>query len=154
MKKVSRSIKKKPSVKEKKSSAPTAQDFVVEVARLLSDNKCQDVAVLDLRKLSSVTDFVVIGSGTSDRQMHSAMSHIEALGDKTGFQAFRRNSDDRSTWLITDFVDVIVHLFERNTRAHYDLELLWGDAPRVEWERPGQSTRNRAGLIAGDTLGS
>lgn len=149
MKKTSRSVKKKAPAK---SEAPSAEEFVIEVARLLHDDKCQDVAVLDLRKISSVTDFVVIGSGTSDRQMHSVMSHIEKLGEKHGFPAFRRNSDERSTWLVSDFVDLIVHLFEPNTRAHYDLELLWGDAPRIGWERPEQATRNRAGLSKEDRL--
>lgn len=149
MKKAStRTVKKKPA----KDKGPSAEEFVIEVARLLHDDKCQDVVVLDVRKVSSVTDFVIIGSGTSDRQMHSVMSHVEALGDKTKFPAFRRNSDERSTWLVSDFVDFIVHLFEPNTRAHYDLELLWGDAPRIEWERPEQATRNRAGLSKDDRL--
>ena len=49
------------------------------------------------------------------------------------------SADDRASWLLADFVDVIVHVFEPNTRAHYDLEMLWGDAPRLEWERPKQA---------------
>jgi ribosome-associated protein len=108
--------------------------------------------VLDLRGLSQVTDFVVIGTGTSDRQMRSVLDHVEELGGKAGFTAFKRSVDARSTWILVDFVDVIVHLFEPNTRAHYDLEMLWGDAKRPAWERPGQAPRNRAGLRADDAL--
>jgi len=120
--------------------------FAIEAARMVRDDKCDDVVLLDVRELSQVSDFLVIGSGTSDRQMHTVLKHVEELAKGRGYPSFRSNSDDRSTWLLVDFVDVVVHLFEPNTRAHYDLEMLWGDAPRIEWERPDQMPRDRAGL--------
>ncbi|MFZ4575544.1 MAG: ribosome silencing factor [Phycisphaerales bacterium] len=120
--------------------------FAIESARLVRDDKCEDVVLLDVRQLSQVTDFIIVGSGTSDRQMGSVLKHVEDLGKTRGFSAFRTTTDDRSTWLLADFVDVVVHLFEPNIRAHYDLEALWGDAPRIEWERPDQMNRDRAGL--------
>lgn len=125
------------------------RSFVVEAARLLSDDKCEDVVVLDVRELSQVADFIIIGSGTSDRQMRSVLTHVEELGAKTGFAPYRSSTDDRATWLLADFVDVVVHVFEPNTRAHYDLEMLWGDAPRLEWQREGGPERDRAGLRTG-----
>lgn len=131
---------------------PAGEAFAVETARLLSDDKCTDVVVLDVRGLSQVTDFLVIGSGTSDRQMHSVIMHVEELGQRHGQRLFRSNRDDRATWLLADFSDVIVHLFEPNTRAHYDLEMLWGDAKRPAWERRGKDSRNRAGLSADDAV--
>jgi ribosome-associated protein len=109
------------------------------------------VVLLDVRALSQVTDFIVIGSGTSERQMRSVLSHVQDLGQERSFGVFRASSDDRSTWLLADFVDVVVHVFEPNTRAHYDLEMLWGDADRVTWEREGQP-RNRAGLKPDDPV--
>jgi ribosome-associated protein len=121
-------------------------DFAIEAARLVRDDKCEDVLLLDVRELSQVTDFIIIASGTSDRQMHSVLRHVEELGKSRGIPSFRSSADDRSTWLLIDFVDLVVHLFEPNTRAHYDLEMLWGDAPRIAWERPDQVQRDRAGL--------
>lgn len=120
--------------------------FAIDAARLIRDDKCEDVLLLDVRELSQVTDFIVIGSGSSDRQMRSVIKHVEELSHERGHTVFRNNADERSTWLLADFVDVVVHLFEPNTRAHYDLEALWGDAPRLEWERPDQMNRDRAGL--------
>ncbi len=120
--------------------------FAIEAARLVRDDKCEDVVLLDVREYSQITDFIIIGTGTSDRQMHSVLQHVEDMGKERKMTAFRSNTDDRSTWLLMDFVDVVVHLFEPNTRAHYDLEMLWGDAPRLEWERPDQIKRDRAGL--------
>lgn len=126
------------------SSAPVrrsaALPFAIEAARLIADDRCEDVLLLDTRRLSPVTDYIVIGTGTSDRQMRSVLQHVEDLGKVHGHRAYGVNADERSTWLLTDFVDVTVHLFEPNTRAHYDLESLWGDAPRVEWRRDGAPT--------------
>ena len=122
--------------------------FAIEAARLVRDDKCEDVTLLDVRELSQVTDYIIVASGSSDRQMHSVLRHVEELGKGRNMPSFRSNADDRSTWLLIDFVDVVVHLFEPNTRAHYDLEMLWGDAPRIQWERPAQLPRDRAGLNA------
>lgn len=111
----------------------TVRSFAIDVARSLRDDKCEDIVVLDVRGLSNVTDYVVIGSGTSQRQMGSALQHIEDLASNQRVGRLQSNRDDRELWLLADFVDVVVHLFEPNTRAYYDLEMLWGDAPRVEW---------------------
>jgi len=127
-----------------------AEEFAIESARCMDDDKCTDVVVLDVRGKNPMTDFLVIGSGTSDRQMRAVLHHIQELGDKLGYQAVRSTSDDRATWLLADFMNVIVHLFEPNTRAHYDLEMMWGDTARIEWERPGTASRDRAGLNASE----
>jgi len=116
--------------------------FAVDAARMIHDDKCEHVLLLDVRELSTVTDFIIIGSGTSQRQMASALDHVEELARDRGFQRHATHRDERSLWLLADFVDVVVHLFEPNTRAHYDLEMLWGDAPRLEWEN---GARPRAG---------
>jgi ribosome-associated protein len=128
------------------------RSFAVDLARLASDDKLENVLLLDVRALSQVTDYIVIATGTSERQMHSVLQHVQDLGQERGFPVFRSSEDDHSTWLLADFVDVVVHLFDAATRAHYDLEMLWGDAPRLEWERPERAPRNRAGLRAGEPL--
>lgn len=120
--------------------------FAIEAARLASDDKCEDVLLLDVRNLSQVADYLIVASGTSDRQMRSVADDVDELAAKHRYPVFRRDADDRTTWIVVDCVDVVVHIFEPNTRAHYDLEMLWADAPKVEWERPGQIKKDRAGL--------
>ncbi len=107
--------------------------FAIAAARLCDDDKCTHVRLLDVRTISQVTDYIVIASGTSERQMRSVLEHIRELGEEAGFPAFRISTDTNANWLLADFVDVVVHLFEPDTRLHYDLETLWGDAQRVEW---------------------
>lgn len=118
-----------------KTPVEEARAFAIEAARLMSDDKCVDIVIIDVTKLTSVSDFIVIGTGTSDRQMRSTLGDITEFGRSCGHQVSSRSEDDRATWVLADFVDVVVHLFEPNTRAYYDLEMMWGDAPRVDWAR-------------------
>ena len=110
-------------------------EFAVEAARLLGDRHCTDIRLLDLRGISQVCDFILIGSGTSDRQMRSVADEIGALAKERGASKFRTNNDPASTWIIVDFIDLVVHLFEPSRRAYYDLEDLWSDAAAVEFAR-------------------
>lgn len=112
-----------------------SETLAVELARLFHDDKCTDVVVLDVRGVSPLTDFLVVASGTSERQMASVLEHAVELVEKQGGEAFGVTKDPGTLWLIADFVDVVAHLFEPNTRAVYDLEMLWGDARRVQWQR-------------------
>jgi ribosome-associated protein len=133
-----------------KTPLDQARAFAVESARLLSDDKCSDIVVLDVSKLNANSDFIVIGTGTSDRQMRSTLNDVADLGATMGHNLYTRSVDDRATWVLADFVNVIVHLFEPNTRAYYDLEMMWGDAPKVAWERaPGDvpPPRNRRVVV-------
>ncbi len=109
--------------------------FVIEAARLLSDSHCSDIVVFDVTELSDVTDFIIIASGTSDRQIRSVADDVTKLAKESDLEKFGRDEDGPSTWVVLDLIEAIVHLFEPNTRAHYDLEMMWGDAPRVEWKR-------------------
>ena len=118
-----------------------AQSFATSAAQLLRDDKCTDILVLDLRGLSEITDFFVIASGTSDRQMRSAAMHVEELGEQQSFALHRSNLKEReATWIVLDFVDVVVHVFEPQARLYYDLEMLWGDAKRIDWRDANQSS--------------
>jgi len=97
-----------------------------EVVDALADRKVVDAIVLDLRGISSATDFFVIGSGTSDAHVrgmaerlleHHRPHHVEGLA--------------QGRWVLLDFVDFVVHLFHPEQREFYQLERLWGDAPVV-----------------------
>ena len=111
------------------------QKFAIESARLLSDLHCEDVVVFDLQRLSNLTDYMLIATGTSDRQIRSISKDVDDLAEKLGLVRFGREIDDLATWNVLDFVDVVIHLFDPDTRAHYDLEMMWGDAPEVVWQQ-------------------
>ena len=90
--------------------------------------------MVDLTKLWPVADYFVIATGSSARQMRSVCDEIAEMGQPLNFRAFRRNGYEGQSWIVIDFVDVVLHLFSPEARTYYDLENLWGDAPRVAWE--------------------
>lgn len=112
-----------------------ARSFTIDAARLMRDLHCLDVVIFDVQGLSDVTDHIIIASGTSDRQIRSVGQDVEELAEQMGLPKFGHDVDSPTTWLVLDFVDVVVHLFEPATRTHYDLEMMWDDAPRVAWQR-------------------
>ena len=99
--------------------------FAIEAAQMMHDRHCADVRLLDVRGLSQVCDYVLIGSGTSGRQIRSVAQDLEELGETHDNHVFRCNADEAATWVVVDFVDLVAHLFEPNQRAYYDLEFLW-----------------------------
>jgi ribosome-associated protein len=110
----------------------------LELARLAGitalDKKAEDLLILDVRGLSSFTDFFVIMSGRSTRHVQGLAEAIEgALRDKRLSPATTEGLRD-GLWVLLDFNDVVVHIFYAETREFYDLEGLWHDAPRVEIE--------------------
>ena len=91
--------------------------------------------LLDVQGLSQVCDYVLIGTGTSDRQMRSVADELADFGEAQDQALFRSDSDKASTWVVADFVGLVAHLFEPGLREYYDLEGLWSDAEVVTWER-------------------
>lgn len=108
-----------------------------KLARLcleLADNKkAEDVVVLDVRKLSSVTDYFVIASGTSEPHLRAIVDEIvDRLLDEHHLRPRAIDGTLHAAWLVLDYFDVIVHIMRIEVRERYDLEGLWGDAPRVK----------------------
>ena len=112
-----------------------ALQFAIEIARIAHDQKSEDVVGFDLREISPVTDYTVICTGTSNRQMRATSDHMIEYGRKIGERPYGFCGYEHAAWIVIDFVDVVVHIFARPYRTYYDLELLWGDARRIEWAR-------------------
>ena len=112
-----------------------ARALAIAAARLIADDKCEDIVVLDLKERSPVTDYFVIATGTSDRQMRAAAANLADWGKKNDNAAWHVAGMDSADWVVLDFVDVVVHLFNATHRRYYDLELIWGEAPKVRWQR-------------------
>lgn len=99
----------------------------------------KDVTVLDVRQLVDIADFFVISTGTNER-------HIRSMAEELGHMAARQHlpklgleGTTEAKWVLLDLRDVIVHVFSEATRSLYALEMLWGDAPTVDWEDKGQA---------------
>ncbi|MBM4055065.1 MAG: ribosome silencing factor [Planctomycetes bacterium] len=103
-------------------------------AKIAEDKKAEEIVVLDVSGLTFITDFFVICSGFNSRQLQSIMDEVELKMEGCGI---RRNGVEGYTeakWILIDYGDVVLHLFCQETRHFYDLELLWGDAPKIPWK--------------------
>jgi len=118
------------------SKKDLARKMAIEAARIAEADNCQDIVVLDLRGISPITDYFVICTGASNRQMRTVADDIVEAGLKSGNKAYQIAGIDSPDWIVVDFVDVVVHIFNESRRKYYDLELIWGEAPRVRWKRP------------------
>jgi ribosome-associated protein len=106
----------------------------VAAARAALEKKAEAVVVVDLRGVSGYTDFLVIGSGGSDRQLEAIADGVEKELTANGRRVIGTEGQRGGRWILLDFGDVVVHVFHADDRAHYDLDGLWADAPRVEVE--------------------
>ena len=95
------------------------------------DKKATDVLVLQIAPLTSVADYLVIGSADSDRQASAIADYIDGILSRAGSKPLRVEGLRSSQWVLMDFGDVIVHIFRQDIRTHYALERLWADAKRV-----------------------
>lgn len=93
--------------------------------------KAKDIVILDLKGLVTFTDYFVICSGESTTQVKAITEHIEAEFLKSKVKSFSIEGSSYAHWVLMDYGDVIVHVFEEETRAYYELEKLWLDAPRI-----------------------
>jgi ribosome-associated protein len=133
-----RATAKRPATpKRPAKAAPDKQALIrqaaMDAAQYAIEKKATDVRLLDLTGITSMTDFFVIASGDSDRQVKAiAESVIVGMRDKEGMSPWRSEGWDSLKWIIIDFVDFVIHVFQTEARVYYNLERLWGDAPTTE----------------------
>lgn len=104
-------------------------------ARVAADNRGRDIVVLDMTELVKWVDYLVVGTASSRRQMAAISDAIEAALKPLGETKLGSEGYEQGNWIALDFGDILVHLFSDEKRAYYEIEHLWGDAPRVTWER-------------------
>ncbi len=95
------------------------------------DKKATDVLILQVAPLTSVADYLVIGSAESDRQASAIADHIDGILSRSGSRPLSVEGMRSSQWVLMDFGDVIAHIFRQDVRKHYALERLWADAKRI-----------------------
>ena len=121
------------------------EDLARKAAELTLEKKAEDVIILDLRGLSSVADYFVIASGSSDVHVKAVADHVQdelvKIDVKPKVKPWHVEGADTQRWVLLDFVNVVVHVFRSETREYYALERLWGDAPMEEILDEGTADR-------------
>jgi ribosome-associated protein len=108
-----------------------SQQRVRLLIKALLEKKARDIVVLNVRTISAFTDYFIICSGTSDRQVRAISTHIRENVKKAGLIPLGVEGEKEGKWILLDYDDVIVHVFLEAIRTFYDLERLWSEAPRI-----------------------
>ena len=102
-------------------------------AKACDDLRGKETIVLDLTRVTPLFDYFVISTGNSRRQLHAMAEESDRVLKSQGSKRRSLEGFESSSWIVQDFGDVVVHLFNEEARGLYDLEHLWGDAPRIDW---------------------
>lgn len=113
-----------------------------ELARVAAEKLGEDIAILDLRGKSTVTDMFVLVTSRNYRQQAAIAEAIDERAAELGSRRYGAEGVGEGRWTLLDYVDVVVHIFDTEWRKLYDLELVWGDAPRIEWEPDADGPRD------------
>ena len=132
-----------------KGNILTSKALAKKIAAFALLKKAQNVVLLDLRKLTTMSDFFVICSADSDTHVRAIADAIRDGAQSAGENVWHDEGQGQSTWVLLDFVDVVVHVFHKETRSFYNLEKLWGDAKfeYVEDKPAVVPTRRKARLV-------
>ncbi|MCP4455781.1 MAG: ribosome silencing factor [Planctomycetes bacterium] len=123
-----------------------AREFSLAAAKIALDTHCTDVVVLDLQGMSPATDFFVVATGTSNRQMRTVCDEVSQAAREQGFPKYGRAGYEEAKWILLDFVDVVFHVFDEESREYYDLENLWPDAEQLRPENTEPATQDSEDL--------
>jgi ribosome-associated protein len=121
-------------VPEPRATTPDSRELALAAARAASSKQGERITVLDVRDLIVITDYFVIASAGTERQVRTVVEEVQRVLKDRGIRPVRREGESEGLWVLLDFVDIVVHVFREEERDFYDLERLWRDAPTVGWE--------------------
>lgn len=118
------------------ASSDTIDEILLQAcqtARIADDLRAQNVVVIDLRGITSICDFFVIGTGSSTRQMRAIAEEVNKAFKREAWPTHSIEGNQDAHWILADYGDIVLHVFGHEARELYDLEGLWADADRIDW---------------------
>ncbi|MFO1498872.1 MAG: ribosome silencing factor [Verrucomicrobiota bacterium] len=122
-----------------------ARELALHCRELADGKKAENIVILDVREVSSITDYFVIATGTSEPHLRAIVDAIrDTLEEDHGLSPRATDGKLETSWVVLDYFDVIVHIMRADIREHYDLESLWSDAPRLRQRRKPAARKQAA----------
>ena len=116
-------------------STVSTEKMMAQIAcKAIDDKKGQDIKVIDIHNVSVIADYFVIASGTNSNQVQAIVDNVEEQLGRAGFEAKQIEGNRNSSWILMDYGDVIVHVFDEENRLFYDLERIWRDGKELEMD--------------------
>ncbi len=124
----------------------TSKKKAVLAAKCLDGKKASDIVVFEVTAVTSIADYFVIATADSKRQIKTCADYIEETLSLKGIRSLHLEGMTNLEWVLMDYGDIIVHIFDKDSRLYYGLERLWGDTPKVEFKVKARSTVKRASV--------
>lgn len=116
-------------------STVSTEKMMAQIAcKAIDDKKGQDIKIIDIHNVSVIADYFVIASGTNSNQVQAIVDNVEEQLGRAGFEAKQIEGNRNSSWILMDYGDVIVHVFDEENRLFYDLERIWRDEKVLEMD--------------------
>ena len=116
-------------------STVSTEKMMAQIAcKAIDDKKGQDIKIIDIHNVSVIADYFVIASGTNSNQVQAIVDNVEEQLGRAGFEAKQIEGNRNSSWILMDYGDVIVHVFDEESRLFYDLERIWRDGKVLEMD--------------------
>ena len=116
-------------------STVSTEKMMAQIAcKAIDDKKGQDIKIIDIHNVSVIADYFVIASGTNSNQVQAIVDNVEEQLGRAGYEAKQIEGNRNSSWILMDYGDVIVHVFDEENRLFYDLERIWRDGKVLEMD--------------------
>lgn len=112
----------------------TSREMAKLACQALEDKKAEDIRVIDIKDISVIADYFVIASANNTNQMQALTDAVDEVLYKAGFTECSKEGNQKSSWVLMDYKDIIIHLFSKEDRLFYDLERIWKDGKAIEPE--------------------
>ena len=116
-------------------STVSTEKMMAQIAcKAIDDKKGQDIKIIDIHNVSVIADYFVIASGTNSNQVQAIVDNVEEQLGRAGFEAKQIEGNRNSSWILMDYGDMIIHIFDEENRLFYDLERIWRDGKVLEMD--------------------
>ena len=119
---------------------PTPRQLALLAAEVCDEKKAKDIVVLDVRKVTSISDYFIVCSTSNERQARAIAEDLRLKMRDLGRSEMGVEGLQDGRWVLQDFADFVLHIFHESQREFYDIEGLWADAKRVRWKTPGRKS--------------
>jgi ribosome-associated protein len=110
----------------------TIKELAKNIVEALEDKKAEDIHIIDIQEVSSIADYFIIASGNNRSQIQALADHVEEVLGKEGLALKQVEGYDAANWVLMDYQDIIIHLFDRENRLFYDLDRIWRDGKLID----------------------
>lgn len=121
-----------------------SEQFARKISNLIFTKKGYDVLIINLQNIAAFADYFVICSADSDVQVKAIADQVDKSLSEEGIKCWHREGYKALTWVLLDYVDVVVHIFKKEAREYYNLEKLWGDAPLIKLKDPAEDSAEKS----------